>query len=796
MKLPLSWLKDYVDIDCTAEELESRLFSCGFEVEEKTIVGGKTDRIVCCKILSIEKHPNADRLSVVKADAGKFGILQIITSATNIFTGALVPVALDGATLANGETIRAGKIRGVESAGMFCSGEELGITDDWYEGASVNGILILSEDYPLGEDMKKILETEDVMFDINVTANRPDCQSILGLAREVAAALGKPLKMPDLTYTCSNGVSTKNTIKVTDSAFELCPRYISHLITNVKLAKSPQWMRRRLASMGLRSINNIVDITNFVLLEIGQPMHAFDLNDLGGGEINIRRAKPNEKIITLDNKEFTLNENNLVICDAFKPVALAGVMGGLNSEIKESTVAVAFESAKFARDSIRKTSRTLGQRSDSSARYEKGVDFYSPEIGMARALHLVQELKCADIACDEYDLMETRPSEKVIETTLKDINGVLGIEVPSDVSVQILERLNFKVRLNGEKLSVTVPLYREDVEDYPDIAEEIIREYGYSHIKPTLLATSSITNGGRDFLQRKSEAIKTFLVGCGFNEIITYSFVSEKEFGQFGLKCDNAIKILNPISEDMAVMRCSLLPSAVRAVCYNLNRKNENGRLFELAKVYIADSLPLKALPAEKERLSLAVFGDGEDFFTLKGVIETLLEEFCFGKEIEYAVCSRECMHPTRSAEIVCGGEVLGYFGQLNPALMEELGCEKPVYAAELYYDRLQAFFSDKIVYKPISKYPSVERDIAVVVDETVPCGVLMSCVKEAGGEFLEKVSLFDVYTGSGVEKGKKSMAVRLVFVSYDRTLNVEEIEKAVNNILSNLKEKAGAVLR
>ena len=421
MKVPFSWLKDYVDIDCSAEELQEKLFSCGFEVEETLYFGEKIDKIVTCKILKIEKHPNADKLSVCLVDAGQYGTLQIITAATNVFEGATVPVALDGSTLFNGDKIKKGKLRGLESCGMFCSGEELGITDDWYEGASVYGILIFKEDLPLGEDVKKILGIDDVIFDINVTANRPDCQSILGIAREVAAVLDKPLKMPDLSYRTDAEVSTVKTVKITDNALDLCPRYKGHLRQDVKIGPSPVWLRRRLFSMGLKSINNIVDITNFVLLEIGQPMHAFDLRELKGNEINVRRAAKGEKIVTLDEKEFELDENNLVICDAEKPVALAGVMGGLNSGIKDDTKDVLFESARFARDNIRKTSRTLGQRSDSSARYEKGIDYLSQDVGLKRALNLIDVLGCGRIACDEYDLKGAEIREKTIETTIDKI---------------------------------------------------------------------------------------------------------------------------------------------------------------------------------------------------------------------------------------------------------------------------------------------------------------------------------------------------------------------------------------
>ena len=800
MKAPLSWLKDYVDIDCSAEELQAKLFSCGFEVEEMTYVAKHIERIVTCKILSIEKHPNADKLSVTQVDAGKHGKLQIITAATNIFVGAIVPVALDNSTLANGEKIRNGELRGLPSCGMFCSGEELGINDDWYEGASVNGILILKEDCELGIEVKELLELEDVMFDINVTANRPDCQSILGLAREVAAVLDKPLKMPDLTYNVVSGLSTKNTIKVTDKAFDLCPRYMANYVSNIKIGESPRWLKRRLFSMGLRSINNIVDVTNFVLLEIGQPMHAFDLSNLSGNEIVIRRAECGEKIVTLDEKEFELSSENLVICDKDKPVALAGVMGGLNSEIKDTTVDVVFESAKFARDNVRKTSRTLGQRTDASSRYEKGVDYYSVEIGLKRALNLIDKLGCGKIAEDYYDLIDAEIKEKVIETTIDKVNGVLGIDVPESQMINILQRLNFGVKVDGRRLAVTVPLYREDMESYPDIAEEIIREYGYDHIESTLLKTSSITLGGFTEEQKKDEQLKNLLVGYGFNEMINYSFVSEKEYDLFSFDKNSDeykfIKLLNPLGEDLAVMRTSLLPSAVRAACYNINRKNPEGRLFELAKVYNPTTLPVQSLPKENQVLSMVTFGEMEDFFTLKGVVDGLIGVFCSGANVSFERSKNTCMHPTRSADIVIDGETVGYFGQIHPVLLEKLDVDKPVYGCEIRMETLKKHYNDKIVFKAISKFPTVERDLAVLVDSAVTCQSIVDVIKASGGEFLDKISLFDVYQGAQVEQGKKSMAFNLVFVADDRTLNVEEIDKTMTDILSSLKEKVGAELR
>lgn len=797
MKAPLSWLKDYVDIDVTAEELEAKLFSCGFEVEETVWVGKNIDKIVVSKILSIDRHPNADKLSVTKIDAGPYGVLQIVTSAKNISAGDLVPVALDGSTLANGEHIYNGALRGVESNGMFCSGEELGITDDFYPGASVNGILILREEYPLGAEVKDVLGISDVIFDINVTANRPDCQSILGLAREIAAVLHRPLKMPRTDYKSDPRIKTAQTIDVKDEARDLCPRYLAHFVQEIRIAESPLWMKRRLASVGIRSINNIVDITNFILIEMGQPMHAFDLSALEGRQIVVRRAEKGEKITTLDEKEFTLSEQNLVICDAVKPVALAGIMGGLNSEIKETTRDVVLEAAKFARDNVRKTSRTLGQSSDSSARFEKGTDAYTCEIAMNRALHLIEELDCGTIACDRYDLGEAL-TQKTIRTEIAKINGVLGIEVPTEEIKGILERLQFGVRIEGDKIDVAVPLYREDIDGYPDLAEEVIREYGYDHICSTLMKTAEITKGGKTPLQRSEDDFKNTLCAMGFNEIITYSFVSEKEYDEFAydkaLPEHRFVKIVNPLGEDLGIMRTVLIPSIVRIAAKNINRKNLEGRLFELANVYLAGGDG--ELPKETKKLSLCAYGDGEDFFTLKGAIEELLAVYCSQENTEYRPANVGALHPTRSAEIRVNGISIGHFGELHPAVADRLGIDKRILVGELNYEELTRFFRKKILCKPIPKYPSVERDLAVIVDETVSCGELMKCIRENGPECLEKVAFFDLYQGSQVAKGKKSLAFNLIFQSSERTLNVEEVDEFIKNILAALARSFAAELR
>lgn len=794
MKLPLSWLKDYVDIDVSPEVLEEKLFSCGFEVEEVVRVGENIDKIVVCRIEKIEKHPNADKLSVCGIDAGRWGRLQIVTSAKNVSEGDLVPVALDGATLADGGRIFDGELRGVKSNGMFCSGEELGITDDFYDGASVNGILILREEYPLGEEVKKVLGIEDVIFDVNVTANRPDCQSILGLAREVSAVLNKPLKMPDLTYHADKSLKTTEKLLVENKACDLCPRYLGHYVSDIKIEKSPKWITKRLASAGIRSINNIVDITNFVLTEIGQPMHAFDYNNIGGGHIVIRRADKGEKIVTLDNKEFVLNEKNLVICDENKPIALAGVMGGLNSEIKDDTKEIVFEAAKFMRDNIRKTSRSLGQRSDSSARYEKGIDAYTSEIAMDRALHLIDELKCGRIACDRYDVPKQELKEKKIVTSVKKVNGVLGIEIPADTIKDILTRLHFGCSIEGDALNVTVPLYRDDVESYQDIAEEVIREYGYDHIVPTLLKSADITNGGLNEAQKDVNNIKDFFCKCGFNEIITYSFVSEKEFSLYSLEKENCVKIVNPLGEEVSVMRKSLVPSMVNTIVKNLNRKNNAARLFELACVYAlgktADDLPLQT-----RRLCFGACGE-EDFFSVKGVVQELFREFSYGKEIVYKRSQKAYLHPTVPADVYSDGVLIGSFGALHPEIAQNCGLDKKAYVGEFDYELLCGTFNKKVYYEAVSRYPSMERDLAVTVDEGVLCGDLIAAIKGAAGEHLKSVKLFDIYRGDQIAAGKKSMAFNLVYSSLERTLTVEEVDGSIKNVLKALREAFGAELR
>ena len=804
MKVPFSWLKELVDIDITAQELEDKLFSCGFEVEERIDLSAGIDKVVVGVITSIEKQEGT-HLSRCVVDCGDYGHdIRITTGAPNIFVGAHVPAALDGSTLPGGIHIKKRMMQGFESNGMLCSGEELGLNEDLYPGAGVYGLLILPEDTTPGADICPVVGLDDSIFDISITANRPDCQSILGIAREVAAVLGKPLHMPAMDYqaVCEPDAP----ISVTVEAPDLCPRYMAHYVRNIRMGESPRWMKRHLALCGLRSISNVVDITNHTLLEMGQPMHAFDLDKVAGRCIDVRRARPGEKIVTLDEKEFTLTENNLVICDAEKPVALAGVMGGANSGMDDKTHSLLFECATFARDSVRKTSRALGQSSDSSARYEKGVDFSSPKLGLARALHLIQQLDCGDITTLAFDCTDGRSTDrKVIDTTPDKICAVLGIRVPDQTMIDILERLEFTVEVDaGGVWHVSVPLYREDVEGYPDLAEEVIREYGYSHIVPTFLKTAAVTNGGLNGEQQRVLKVKRMLAGQGFYEASTLAFYSTAELDMLHIPAEDtarkAIRILNPISENLSIMRTLLAPSMLNVIVDNLKKGNGAGRLFEMAPVYLPKSLPLTERPHERQTLCMGVFGPGEDFFTVKGAMEALAASlglaFTYERETETA-----WLHPGIAASVWCKGKRLGVFGKLSNEINAELKIAKDekenqnIYLAELDYEALSACVEGELHYQPISPYAPVKRDLALVCDEAVTCGAIEDAIRSAS-PLVTGVELFDVYRGKNLGEGKKSMAFSLVLADPAAELDAEQVDRAIKKILGNLKYKLGIEIR
>lgn len=803
MKAPLSWLKDYVDIDVTAEELEEKLFSCGFEVEELTEVGKDISGVYVGEVTECEPVEGT-HLHVCKVDCGDKGVFQICCGADNVKTGIKAPVALEGATVyATAKdhvtvegvmTIKKGKLRGIDSFGMLCSGVELGVNGDMFEGADYNGLLILPSSCRNGEDVKPILGLNDYIFDISVTANRPDCQSVLGIAREVAAVLKKPLKEPRIDY---NTVHDDRKVKVTITAPELCPRYIAHYVKDIKIGPSPMWLKRRLALCGLRSISNVVDITNFVLLEMGQPMHAFDLDTIEGSEIVVRRAHDGEKIVTLDEKEFTLNRENLVICDGSKPAALAGIMGGLNTEIKDSTREVLFEAAKFARDSVRKTSRSLGQHSDSSAIFEKGTNEYTTERAMKRALHLIDELGCGTVTdvCADVATEYSDTSVKHMAVSAQKINALLGIEVPAETMKEILENLNFGVSMSGDCLELTLPPYRDDLFGYPDIAEEIIRMYGYEHIHGTFMPTAKVTNGGWNEEQRTLNKLRDMLVSEGLYEISNYSFYSEKDIDMLripeGATERKYIRILNPISEELAVMRTFLAPSMVNTMLRNLKRGNYEGGEFEFAKVYIPESVPINNFPEERMKLCIGLWGSA-NFFDMKGITENIADSL--NVKFEYVSGQSPYLHPGINADILCDGEKVGYIGAVDPAILESIAAERPMVIAELDYELLKKH-ARPFKYIPLPKYPEAQRDLALISDREITCGQIEREIYSAC-KYVTDVKLFDVYIGNQIESGKKSMAFTVTFTPKDEALSGEKVDGFIKKILSNLKFKLGITLR
>ena len=796
MLAPLSWLKEYVAIDVSPEKLEELLFSAGFEVEERREIGKEISGVVVGLVETCEKIPDT-HISICRVNCGDKGTFQILCGADNVCAGKKFPAALAGATVYQTAkdhitiegvmTIKPGKLRGETSEGMLCSGVELGLTEELYPGAGVFGLLALPDDAIPGADIKPIVGLDEVVYDIAVTANRPDCQSIVGIAREVAAVLKKPFSLPALDYTES---AQKPAFSITVEAEDLCPRYIGHAVSDVHIAPSPAWMQRRLKLVGCSAINNIVDITNYVLKEFGQPMHAFDRRDLAGDAIIVRRAKAGEEITTLDEKTFALSPDHLVICDAVRPVALAGIMGGLNSEIKEDTTEILFESAKFARDSVRKTSRALGQASDSSARFEKGVDEYATLMGMRRALHLIEELGAGTVTCYHCDTAKDKEIlPRPMTAHLSHIDEILGVTVPQEEVLSALQALSFAPRIEGDNLFLSIPPYREDIDESDaDIAEEIIRLWGYEHLTPRFLDKAHVTSGGRTKEQELELSVKRTLAGEGYYESVFYSFFSPKDLSlmRFAPDADErrAIRILNPISEDLSLMRTTLTPSMIGAVIRNLRRLNVKGRLFEKARVFLPKSLPLTEYPEEREHLCIAAFGDDETFFTAKGAVEALAR--AFDLTFSYQACQRPHLHPGMTASILLDDKEIGVIGRLSYEICEECAIEKPVFLTEIDYDALLPYLSRKKTYVPLSKFTSETRDLAIVCDEALTCALISREIQSAC-RYLTAVELFDVYRSKAIGEGKKSMAFRLTFTPTDHEFSSDEIEKYVQKILKKL---------
>ena len=805
MLAPLSWLKEYVDIDVKPSELKEKLFSCGFEVEDLYEVGKDIHDVVVGLVKTCEPIPDT-HLHLCSVDAGSHGTFQVCCGADNVRAGKKFPLALVGAqvimtgkdhvTVEGVMTIKKGKLRGYESEGMLCSGVELGVTEDMYKGAGYNGLLELPDDAIVGEDVKPLLMLDDWIFDIAITANRPDCQSIYGIAREVAAVLNKEIKPLDLSFT-EDGTK-KEGFKVSVLAPELCPRYIAHYVHDITIKESPQWMKRRLALVGIGAINNVVDITNYILTELGQPMHAFDASFIEGNEIVVRRAGNGEKIVTLDEKEFELNDSNLVICDGKKPVALAGIMGGLNSEILDTTKDVMFEAAKFMRDNIRKSSRALGQSSDSSSMYAKGVYEYTTVIAMKRALHLIEELGCGKVSSTHEEVNSGNSIEpRELQVSIEKVNKVLGITVPTEDILRILKSLDFNPKADGDLLTLMIPAYREDMESYPDVAEEVIRMYGYDHVKSTFMPTAKVTMGGFNLQQRSTLKLKRALCGLGAYEGIHYSFFSPSDLDLLRLSDDakerQAIKLINPINIDLSLMRTTLAPQMIRAMARNQKRDLLEGRIFEIGNAFIPKSLPLTEYPDERETLCVGIFGEEESFYKLKGFAKIVAD--CFDLQFTYEAATKPFLHPYQTAEIFCNDEKIGYLGKVSYEIMDDLDMRVPSFVMELDLSLLSKYYANEQKFIPLPKFAIEKRDFAFVVDKDVSCAAIENGIKEAC-KYVTDVKLFDVYEGLKLGLNKRSMAFSVVFTPQNEEFNDEKIEGYVKKILKNLEAKLGVTLR
>ena len=797
MKAPLSWLKDYVDITVSEETLAAKLVNAGFEIEEIIRPSEHYVNIKAVKIISMDKHPNADKLRICQVDAGDRN-LQIVTAATNVAVGDVVALAIGDAKLPDGTEIKKGELRGILSEGMFCGGSELKLTAGDYPAAGVDGVFIFPDGVKPGTDINDFLGTNDVVFDISVTANRPDCNSIIGIAREIAAVLRVPMKDTFVLPESKEQGDIAHKLKVTVKDEELCPRYLAKMLTGVHIAPSDELIKRRLRLVGLRPINNIVDITNYVLFDIGQPMHAFDYNYIKGGEIVVRRAANGEHITTLDGADNALTENNLVIANAEEAMAVAGVMGGLNSGINDNTACVVFEFARFKRDNIRKTSRTIGLRSDSSARFEKGIDYVSQDLALIRTMQLVSRLGAGEFVSGVIDSMKTEEKENVVVVTKEKIDEILGIDIPESKIEEILTALQFGVALKDGVFTVTVPKFREDIVGANDIAEEVIRMYGYDNIVGKPLDGKKLTHGGRSKQDAAVQRVKAFLSGLGgMSETFSYSFISPKFKDEFMLDADdprrNTIEILNPLSEDVSVMRTTLAPSILSIAAMNFSRGVKAASFYEIGKTYFPKSIPVTDTAIETETLILSSYGEG-DFYALKAKLESLAK--WFNVALDFNPSNEKFLHPYRQAFVTIGSKKIGYIGQIHPRITAQHKLDAELYIAEI---NLAAFIdsaSDFLPFVPVSKFPAIERDLAFVVSDDTLAGDMLKAIRENSGKYLKNVEVFDVYSGIGVPSGKKSIAFNLLFRKDDGTLDGDEVNDAVARLLTIMDEKFEAKLR
>ena len=795
MNLSMKWLADYVDVsDVNIKDYCDRMTDTGSKVEGYELLGEDIINVVVAKIEKITPHENSDHLQVCQMNVGKDELTQIVTGAQNVFEGAIVPAALPVAKLPGDITIKAGKLRGVESNGMLCSIGELGLTEHDMPGANNDGILILGDEYAdkLGMDIREALMLNDKVVEFEITSNRPDCLSVVGLARETAVSFDRDwtLKAP-VVKGAGDGDKIENHLNVRIDAPDLCFRYMARVVKNVKIEPSPLWLRMRLRAVGVRPINNIVDITNYVMLEYGQPMHAFDYAQLDGSNIIVRRAADGEKFKSLDDQDHTLDNTMLVIADEKKACALAGVMGGANSEITDSTATVVFESACFSGPSVRVTAKKNGMRTESSARFEKGLDPENCYAGLERACELVELLGAGDVVDGIIDVYPTKTAPATLTLDADVINHFLGIHVTEDYMKEILKKLEFTI--DGNK--ITAPSFRADIGCMNDVAEEIARIYGYNKIEASAIRAET-TQGGRTPKQQFEVDLSDLLCDIGLDEIHTYSFISPKYYDKIRLPEDSALRksivISNPLGEDTSVMRTTALPSMMEVIARNNNMGNENVWLYEMASTYIPNGEG--ELPTEGKSLVLAAYGD-VDFYKMKGVVDEIME--VSGVKASYASYSEDnAYHPGRCAKISVGDKEIGVIGQIHPLTADNYGMDIPVYAAIVDFDLLFTVADRTKHYKALPKYPASTRDFSFVCDEELEVGSIFDAVTKAGGKLVEDVKLFDIYRGAQVGENKKSVSIRVTLRAADRTLTVEETEKASKKILGDLEHKLGITLR
>lgn len=795
MKAPLNWLKEYVDINVTPKEFADAMTMSGSKVEAVEYLGEGIDRVVTGKILSIEKHPDADKLQVCQVEASE-GVVQIVTGAKNIAVGDIIPVALHNSTLPGGKKITKGKLRGIESFGMMCSIQELDITKDEYPEAAEDGIFILPKETPLGVDIKKIIGKDETVVEFEITSNRPDCLSMVGLAREAYVTLGTSFRKPEVKVNETAGPIPEGTkVEILDAS--LCPRYAARVVKNVKIGPSPEWLRKRLKAAGVRPISNIVDITNYVMLEMGQPMHAFDLDNLHEGRIIVRRANEGEVLETLDGQSRNLDSSMLVIADAKRPVAVAGVMGGANSEVSDSTKTILFESANFNGVSVRLAAKKLGMRTEASGRFEKGLDMESVITALDRAVQLVEQLGAGEVCQGTIDVYPGKKEETKITFRPEKINSFLGTSISTDKMVEIFEKLEIKTDLSN--MTVTVPSFRADLEVEADLAEEVARFFDYNNITATLLQGRASTVGRKTPRQQFEDEIKRVMVANGMFEVYNYSFTSPKVFDRLGIPLDNVhrktVKIMNPLGEDFSIMRTTTVPEMLEVMARNYNRRNESGNFFELGFVYIPTGVEEDSLPQEKQILTLGMYGN-VDFFDMKGVIEELFANLGIKDKAFTAFKEAIVLHPGRAATISVNEKRLGVVGEVHPNVAKEFDGPERMYIAILEMDVLFENSNSSPKYKALPKYPAVSRDLAMLVKDEVLAADIEAAIKRKSKGLLENVKLFDVYKGKQVAEGMKSMAWSITFRADDRTLTDEEIQKVMSGILEELKNSTGAQLR